>query len=324
MQRVVFVEVLDRRGRPKSRSRLASLPISIGRAYTNDVIVDDRYVSPEHLRVTVGEDGRLMAVDLESLNGLFVAGHHERKSSVLIEPGLKLRIGETVLRFIDAEEPVADAKPMARRSKGLLHQLNRKAVALLVIALGILAFVLDAYLEFYQELDWDEFLGPVVGIGVFSLIWAWIWSFSNRLVSHRFDFLRHLAFFCFMMIAMLVIQPVCEYVQFLSPSEIFSFVFATLAYGTWLILLLSGHLAIIGSLGRRRRWAWAFGVVATVVSITVLLQYAYEDDFSRGISISTPIKALGAEWLTTQSMDDFLSESSELKGKVDALAAESE
>lgn len=324
MQRVVFVEILDRRGRPKSRSRCTSLPISIGRAYTNDVIVDDRYVSPDHLRVTIGEDGRLVAVDLQSLNGLYVNGHPARRPNVVIEPGLKLRIGETVLRFVDAADPVAPAKLMARQSRGLLYQLNRMVVALSVVAFSLFALVFDRYLELYQELDWGDFLGPLVGIVVGFLIWAWVWSFSNRLVSHRFDFLRHLSFLCFMILVVLVLQPVCEYVQFLSPAEPFSLVFGYLAYGTWLMVLLAGHLSIIGSLAHRKLRAWAFAVAATVMGIMVLLQYAYKNDFSTDISISSPIKTFGAEWLRTQSMDDFLSDTRALKEEVDALAVKKE
>jgi hypothetical protein len=59
-----------------------------------------------------------------------------------------------------------------------------------------------------------------------------------------------------------------------------------------------------------------------VISVTVLLQYADENDFTANISISTPLKAYGAEWLPTESLEDLLGESRSIKEKVDSLAEE--
>ena len=143
----MFVEVLDRRGRPKSRHRFTSLPVSIGRASTNEVIVDDRYVSPEHLRITIEDDGAYPAVDLQSLNGLFVLGNAERQSIVKLQSGMKLRIGDTVLRFVDIDEPVPLAKPMAGRSKGVLSRLENKVVSIVTVTLSLMVLILDGYLE---------------------------------------------------------------------------------------------------------------------------------------------------------------------------------
>ncbi len=320
MQRVVFVEVLDRRGRPKSRYRFTSLPVSIGRAYTNDVIVDDRYISPEHLRIAVDEDGTYVATDLRSLNGLFAVGDAERKSTIKLTSGLKVKIGDTVLRFVDGDEPVPLAKSMAGRPTGVLGLLENRAVSIAAVALSMMLLILDGYLEWYEDPEWGDFLGPMVGIFIGFLLWAGIWSFANRLVTHRFDFLRHLAYVFVMMVAMVALQPVCEYVEFFSPSELLSAAFTHIAYGAWLMVLLAGHLAIIGSLVPRRRTAWSFGVAATLISVTVLLQYTYDDYFSGSISFSTPLKSYGAEWVPSQSMEDFLAESRRIKKEIDTLA----
>ena len=123
-----------------------------------------------------------------------------------------------------------------------------------------------------------------------------------------------------MIVVLLVLQPFCEYVQFFSSSELFSFIFSYLAYGTWLMWLLAGHLAIIASLAPRRRRGWSFGIAAVVIGVIVLFEYVDENDFSTGISFSTPLKAYGAEWLPSKSIDDFLAESRQAKKEVDTLA----
>ena len=54
---MIFLEVLDRRGRLLDRHRIDRCPITIGRAYANDVIVDDPYVCPTHLRLLRTDPG---------------------------------------------------------------------------------------------------------------------------------------------------------------------------------------------------------------------------------------------------------------------------
>ena len=46
-----FLEVLDRAGHVVQRIPVENQPVLIGRAYENDVILDDPYLSPVHLRV---------------------------------------------------------------------------------------------------------------------------------------------------------------------------------------------------------------------------------------------------------------------------------
>ena len=54
-----YLEVLDHKGRVSQRFPVQSLPLTLGRAYTNHVIVDDPFVCPEHLTIGYDENGRL-------------------------------------------------------------------------------------------------------------------------------------------------------------------------------------------------------------------------------------------------------------------------
>ena len=38
-----YIEILDAKGHVSERVRVESFPIQIGRAYTNDIVVDDPY-----------------------------------------------------------------------------------------------------------------------------------------------------------------------------------------------------------------------------------------------------------------------------------------
>ena len=57
MDEVIWVEVLSRHRAVVSRHRCTGRVVRIGRAYTNDVVLDDPYVAPEHAIIVRDEDG---------------------------------------------------------------------------------------------------------------------------------------------------------------------------------------------------------------------------------------------------------------------------
>ncbi|HEY2921351.1 MAG TPA: FHA domain-containing protein, partial [Candidatus Binatia bacterium] len=65
-----YVEVLDAKGNVTERVPVDSFPVQVGRAYSNQVVINDPYVCPVHLAIERDEDDRLIARDLDSVNGL--------------------------------------------------------------------------------------------------------------------------------------------------------------------------------------------------------------------------------------------------------------
>ena len=78
---MIWVEVLSRHHDVVARYRCDD-DVRIGRAYDNDVVLDDPYVAPHHLHLGRNEDGRLQADDLGTVNGLSVGPRGPRR----IEP----------------------------------------------------------------------------------------------------------------------------------------------------------------------------------------------------------------------------------------------
>jgi pSer/pThr/pTyr-binding forkhead associated (FHA) protein len=57
MEQVIWVEVLGRHRDVAARYRCAGPMVHVGRAYDNDVVLDDPYVAPRHLRIARDESG---------------------------------------------------------------------------------------------------------------------------------------------------------------------------------------------------------------------------------------------------------------------------
>jgi adenylate cyclase len=75
---------------------------TIGRHPDNTVQVLDRIVSKEHCRITRAPNGSYVLRDIGSLNGSYVNG--ERISEKVLTTGDQISLGNTVLRFEDAQE----------------------------------------------------------------------------------------------------------------------------------------------------------------------------------------------------------------------------
>ena len=80
-------------------SRLfTSLPISIGRATNNDIVLADETVSAQHARVYYDDKAQdICIVDLDSLNGLFIGDQPTRKN--ILYDGVKIGFGTATLIF---------------------------------------------------------------------------------------------------------------------------------------------------------------------------------------------------------------------------------
>jgi hypothetical protein len=306
---MIVVEVLDRRGRVRERIRLSRLPAFVGRAYTNDVVLEDRFVSPRHAAITQSETAGLTLEDLESLNGVKPLGEH------------RYRVGETVIRLVDAEAPVAPAEPLPEDESGFLHALRDPRLALGLVLGSVLVFALDVYLGTYYDIGFMPVASQAAAtLGALGL-WSGIWAFVNRLLTHRFEYLRHLACACLASVAYLFVGSFSEYVEFILSSERMGVAIGVLGGAAATYFLLAAHLAVIPASTRPLRRLWATGGTALLLGLASVLSYTGPDD-TEEIPVRAPIKAFGSSLLRTETTAEFLEDVRVLREQVDEDAAE--
>ena len=96
---LIIIEVLDKSGEVKERSRHEHFPVRIGRSYQNEIILDDDYISPNHLSIEVDGEGFLQVRDLNSENGAFLLPSSNRITQVPVKEETLLRVGHTTIRI---------------------------------------------------------------------------------------------------------------------------------------------------------------------------------------------------------------------------------
>lgn len=181
---VVWVELLSRHRAVLSRHRCAGRGIRIGRAYTNDVVVDDPYVAPEHVHIVRGEDGALVVEDLGSANGLF-AERGGRVRSLALADNSVFRIGNSWLRVRRTDHAVAPERRLGGRPRSWAALPGLAASALGVEAASV-------WLTDFSEPKAADYLVPLLGLAMAVALWAALWSVVARIFSGHARFARNL------------------------------------------------------------------------------------------------------------------------------------
>jgi len=189
--RILFIEQLARDGSVAARSAVRQVPFTIGRAYDNDLILDDPHVAPHHLRIEREADGTLVARDLSTHNGLLAlapSGRHARAVGRLaLDDDVLARIGHTVLRTRASDHPVPAERPAAR--EGLLERPVTAAVALFGV---LLVALYEAWLAAEGPRDSDGLFSLPLTVGGTVTLWGGAWALLSRLFTHRARFAAHL------------------------------------------------------------------------------------------------------------------------------------
>jgi hypothetical protein len=309
-----FLEVLDRAGHVTQRVRITSLPLWVGRAYDNDVIIEDFYVSPRHLRLEVGEDHRLVAEDLDSVNGLFGESNSRHQKRINLASGQAVRIGHTLLRYRDRNYVV----PPARKdwhAWNVLRAFENPLMLLLIFALTWGLLLTHNLMSNVEKRESAEIAYELISPFLLILLWAGLWAFASKLLSNRFNFMIHCAIACLGLIALTSYNTMIGYV-----------VFSVGADDVHLLLEFAGILSILGvmfyahlrfcTLAASEHLAAIVLIIVAVASLLLLERHIHSDEFSAYPEYEATLKPPAYRWVPGETVDSFFAHTQELRAKL--------
>jgi hypothetical protein len=308
----MWVEVLSRHGDVATRVRVTSDEARIGRAFDNDVVVDDPHVAPHHVRIHRAEDGELVAEDLGTLNGLFSehGAHRATRVSLAKEPGL--RIGRTIVRVRDAAHAVEPERLLTP------PRAHARWAAGLGAALVVLVLIVQ-WLANTGEASANLVVLPLLGIATAIAVWTSLWSMQSRLLLGQSRFAVHLR------IALTAALAIVVWDQL---DDTLSFAFASRALadygslGLWAILGATcyAHLRAMDT----RHMNFAMSLVVALVSAGALLQYVGRSESQKIIGQRATLGDLrppAFRLVPLASADEFFKKAEGTKRRVDELRA---
>jgi pSer/pThr/pTyr-binding forkhead associated (FHA) protein len=205
MDQVIWVEILSRHREVAHRVRCPGPQVLIGRGYDNDVVVDDPYVAPRHVRVFRDEAGRLIAEDAGSRSGLFLDRDKTPVTRLAVDGERPIRIGHTYLRIRQSSHVV----PPERAREPVRHVLP---VILGVALIGLEA--VSTWLSETGEPRASNYLLPLLTVVGMVAGWVSAWALLSRIFSGAARLERNLTIALTGLLAFSLFNEFAQYAAF--------------------------------------------------------------------------------------------------------------
>jgi hypothetical protein len=323
----IILEVLDRRTEEvRVRMRLETFPMSVGRGYGNDLVLDDPYMDARHAQIARDEKGGLVMQDLGSLNGLVSSDTAVRAGRVAVRPGIEVRIGRTRLRFRDADEPVPmallDIPDRASRSpapiRWLRSPLGRQATWIAAATVT----GLYTWLGNYDRSGLSESLSAVLAFALVAGVWAAMWGLASRMTVRRFHFNQHFAVISAAALILVVLAALGEWGGFFLPdNKLVSGADTVLRLGV-VAVLIATHLGYTMTAPWRRRLVLGVVVCGVAAALMGALALAERDSFSDVPEFAGVLKPFPGDWMPAGTIESFGKAAEDLKAEVDGIVSE--
>ncbi|MFZ6813949.1 FHA domain-containing protein [Undibacterium sp. Rencai35W] len=183
-----FIEILARNGDVIQRHQVQTLPVRIGRAYDNDVILDDAHIAAHHAIIELNSEAQLCARDTGSLNGIIQA--EKRQSTIALNGNTVIRLGHTSIRIRDTSFTVAPEVP--DRTRHTWEGFVPGMIGTFLIALFAIYSTWQTDTKPLQAISYVQAIAYILGGG---LVWSGLWAIANRLFAQHPRFGRHLFIF---------------------------------------------------------------------------------------------------------------------------------
>ncbi|GAB2682476.1 FHA domain-containing protein [Aliiglaciecola aliphaticivorans] len=227
----IVVEVLSRSGKVLSYQAFEKETISIGRAYDNDVRIDDPYVEPSHLSVSSQDDSNTLILnDVDSLNGVKINGISGKNALIGFDD--IVTIGRTRLRIFKDSQNVAPAVILSKLEEKMEWLSMRRICALLAfIFIGLVSA------NFYFNSIVEVNISQIMKVSLSATAVACIWPLCFALLSILAKKDAHIVTQFNLLWLFLICHELMSYLQ-----ALLQFNLSSVQFIYWFILLLKGIL----------------------------------------------------------------------------------
>ncbi len=293
-----YIEVFSRHGRLSQRVPLTARGLSIGRAYDNDLILDDPYVSPHHVKFFW--DGENITVeDLDSKNGLFVEKEKRHDKKVHISSGNRIRIGHTILRFCGLDHQVADTlveRPFLAPLRIFNHSLPM--ILTYIVTAAYLAF--SYYMGTTERVEGYKIAYTLIGIFAAIALWSAFWSFTGKIAIHRWNFMAHCGVASTGILAFSLFHTLTSYLSFAFGLDGALLSIRCAGYLVLTALLLFAHLRFVSQALHYKQIIASGGIAIVLVVLFLTANHYTINNFSHTpryhVTLKLPIfKLVGSE-----------------------------
>ena len=311
--RNLIVEIASKEGTRIERIALDESGLSIGRAWNSDIIIQDRFVDPDHLGLSLSEDQQIIITDFSTTNGSRLASKYFKGVASPYRFGDVVAIGDTRLKIFDAHESVAATA--LRSSWFLLAERFSSVKALCVLTL--LALVIQAAISYSSSpelLRREDLFVAGFGVLILLLVWSLLLGFIAKLLRGESNVKPLWVLGCLAIIVVNIASLVLLIVKFNLQDVSLGKSLSVVVFGAVSICLLAGVLSYVTHLGNRSKWLASLLVMLSLYAVVESDEYLKEPHQAWSSSTKTEQATLPPAFLLRKgvSIEDYLQQTNSL------------
>jgi hypothetical protein len=312
MERLAWIEILDRHGDVSVRHPVHAWPLRVGRDYSSDLVLDDPYVAANHLEINRLDGGRYQLTELGSVTGLTIDSMRGKQTGATVSANDVIRIGQTQLRVRPPDYAVAAEKPLPNNV-----WLRSWPGLILGFAILLLAHMLTLWLEYNRDDSYKILVEPLLGDIPTLLLWAGLWALIGRVLSGRANFIAH-AVVASMVVALIMLlnSLLFGYVDFAFNTSLMTQVLSGVIGPLLIGWLLYRHICLVSRVNRRRLGITLAVLMAALSGMFYAIEEWTGDDLS-GMDYSHTLGPPSMSLVHGKSTEEFIAGAGVLKSKVD-------
>ncbi len=306
MEAVIIAEVLEKSGKIHERCRLTHFPATLGRAYDCDLILNDDYVSPQHARIALNEQGELTLTDLGTANGTQRLPQMQPVSTLTLGQETLLRLGHTLVRLRRPDFAVTPTRIDTLTSQRFARVFNSMATLALLTLLLLGLLGLNSYQSLVQNAKLGTMLLEVLEIAVIAPLWAGIWAILSRIFVHHASYVAHAVIASLGVIGFIGANVFVEYVAFVYSAQTSADILFHLLLGALACAMLYGHLRFTTLFSPRRTALIAAATASLMIGLFGFMAYVQSLEFNDTLPYPPELKPPQFQLAPDQSLEAFM------------------
>jgi hypothetical protein len=309
----IIIEEISRGHKLQHRHQLNQGKIRVGRDYSNDIILADPHICPQHIDISF-DDGNWKVTDNNTINGTFLENHNSKKQSAnehIVQDGDIICIGKSLLRFVFRDHEVAPTVPFSAFES--LINILRNPLAL-TLSIGVFIAIAGGvfYLNKPIESNFSQLLVSAIGMCLMFGLWPAGVALVSHLTKHDARVMAQLGV-SFVLFNLMWLSDLLEnIVAFNTASNSVLVILVTLipiglAFTLfWLNSYIGFHMTA------KRRMITAVSLTTLLFGGGYLVQYSNQPEFNPHPHYNATIMAPSFLIAPSNSVDDFIEQSNQL------------
>jgi Inner membrane component of T3SS, cytoplasmic domain len=310
----LVIEITRHLGAEPEYRRFESFPVTIGRGFGNDIILNDPHVDAAQLRIDAQDSGWTVT-DLGAVNATEIGGRALQAARAHAASGAVVTAGGVKLRLLSPSHPINATEPL--KQAGLLFRIARGVLPWIFFLLGMAAVAAGSYAAVWSDQPALSLWGAAAAAAGGMIVWSALWAVAGRLAHGVSYFGGHIAIAGLYLIAGAAEWFVSAGIAFLGSEGLAATLAETLLNGMLTVLLIYASLTLATRMTRRKRAGvavlFAFGVTLGVTAMGMLAGGRFSPDPGYPHRLLLPLspvaRAVDADAFVTESAEIFADKS---------------